>query len=109
MLMKGSVSQVMALPVQDGAHLLFRWTDGRIASLVCTGGGAPFTAELCYGDDCKHIEVNSDFFGAFIDALVRFFETGEIPVSHKETIEIMAVREAGLHALDTPGKWIQVP
>ena len=108
MLMKGNVSRVMALPAKEGAHLLFEWIDGRMASLICTGGSAPFTADLCYGEENKHIQVNSDFFGAFIDALVCFFETGEVPVSHQETIEIMAVREAGLHALETPGKWIAV-
>ena len=40
--------------------------------------------------------------------LVEFFHTGEIPVSHEETIAIMAVREAALKAAGQPGTWVAV-
>ena len=40
--------------------------------------------------------------------LAAFFTTGEIPVSHEETVAIMAAREAALQAMAEPGAWILV-
>lgn len=107
MLMGGKVKRVLALAERIWANLLLEWEDGRFASLVCTGGASPFAANLKLAGGCETVEVNSDFFGAFTDTLVHFFETGEIPVSHEETISIMAAREAGLKAIEHPGVWIQ--
>lgn len=108
MLMGGKVKRVLALAERIWANLLLEWEDGRFASLVCTGGASPFAANLKLAGGCETVEVNSDFFGAFTDALIHFFETGEIPVSHEETVSIMAAREAGLKAIEHPGVWIQV-
>lgn len=108
MLMGGNVRRVMALIKEKWTELLMEWDDGRISSMVCTGGNSPFTANLSFDTGCETVTVTSDFFHAFIENLVRFFETGEIPVSHKETIMIMAVREAGLKAMEMPGEWIKL-
>lgn len=108
MMMKGQVRRVMALTRDEWTELLLEWEDGRIASMICTGGGTPFIATLLLDSGCETVEVKSDFFGAFIDGLVNFFETGKIPVSHEETIRIIAVREAGLKAMECPGEWIYV-
>lgn len=108
MLMKGKVLRVMALNRLDWAELLVEWTDGKVASAICTGGDVPFTAKLLLEKSCETIEVKSDFFGCFVDDLIRFFETGKAPVAHEETIKIIAVREAGLKALENPGQWIFV-
>lgn len=108
MLMQGQVKRVMALQQDRWTNLLLEWTDGRCASLLCTGGAATFTTTLCLDSGCERVEIKSDFFGAFIDNLVQFFRTGKIPVSHEETILIMAVREAALKAVECAGKWIEV-
>ena len=108
MLMGGKIYRVMALTKGDWTELLLEWEDGRIASMICTGGETPFIATLLLDGECETIEVKSDFFGGFIDDLIRFFETGKIPVSHEETVRIIAVREAGLRAMECPGEWVIV-
>lgn len=50
----------------------------------------------------------ADYFRRFILALTEFFRTGKEPVSHRETIAIIAVRETGQKALETPGVWVGV-
>lgn len=108
MLMQGSAARVMAVANGDWTNLLMEWEDGRSASVLCTGGDSPFAANLRLEEGCKFLTVESDFFGGFIKNLVEFFRTGKIPVSHQETIAIMAVREAALRAAGNPGVWIPV-
>lgn len=108
MLMKGSVKRVMALQSGKWAQWILEWEGGRVSSMLCTGGDSPFLANLSLEDGCRTVEVKSDFFRVFIDALIAFFETGEVPVPHEETIAVMAIREAALKALERPGEWIAV-
>lgn len=108
MLMGGEAKRVLALTQGEWANLFIEWEDGRSASLLCTGGDCPSVAELCLEEGCKFLKIESDSFGGFIRNMVEFFHTGEIPVSHKETISIMAVREAALKAAKRPGIWVPV-
>lgn len=108
MLMQGTAKRVMAAVKDDWTQLILEWKDGRVASMLCTGGGSPFLANLFLDTGRETVEVKSDFFKVFIDNLIHFFETGEIPVSHEETIAIMAVREASIKAAEHPGEWIDV-
>lgn len=108
MLMQGRVARVMAVGTGAWVNLLMEWEDGRSASLLCTGGDSPFAANLCLEEGCRALTVESDFFGGFMKNLVAFFRTGEIPVSHSETIAIMALREAALKAMGQPGIWVEV-
>lgn len=52
--------------------------------------------------------IESDYFGLFIDGLVKFFRTGKSQVPHERTIEVIAIREALLKAIETPFEWIDV-
>jgi len=56
----------------------------------------------------KVYSIESDFFALFIKNLVEFFEKGEVPVEHSQTIDVIAIREAGLKAMKTPFEWVQV-
>ena len=105
MLMQGEAKRVMALTQKEWTNLFIEWEDGRNASLLCTGGECPSVANVCLEDGCKFFTIESDSFRGFMRNLVEFFHTGEIPVSHKETISIMAVREAALKAAQKPGIW----
>lgn len=108
MMMKGKVQRVMALSCGDWTQLVLAWEDGRAATMLCTGGGTAFTAQLLLDGGCEQVEVKSDFFRLFMEGLVRFFETGEVPVAHEETIRVIAVREAGARAMERPGEWVEV-
>lgn len=108
LMMEGEVRRVMALTRGDWTQLLLQWEDGRVGSMLCTGGGTGFTANLLLDGGCEQVEVDSDFFGPFMEGLVRFFETGEVSVPHEETVRVIAVREAGAKAMERPGEWVEV-
>ena len=50
-----------------------------------------------------------DFFPRFVDAMMLFLDTAESTVPKEETLEIMALVEAGVQALDTPEVWVDLP
>lgn len=54
------------------------------------------------------VVIKSDYFGNFIDSMIVFFRTGEIPVPHKNTVEVIATREALLKASEKPFEWIEI-
>ena len=56
----------------------------------------------------KAYSIESDFFALFIDAMIKFFDTGETPVTPEQTIDVIAVREAGIKALEKPFVWVEV-
>ena len=51
----------------------------------------------------------SDYFRAFIRAMLAFFETGNSPVHPDETIAIMTIIEYGRLAAQQPYVWIALP
>lgn len=109
MLMKGNVKRVMALRQDNWVNVMLEWEDGRTASILCTGADeTPFTANILTDSGCDHVQVKSKFFEGFIANLVEFFRTGVAPVSHEETISIMAVREMILNAVEQPGIWVNM-
>lgn len=55
------------------------------------------------------LEDMGDFFPRFICNLLAFFENGKAPVPREQTLEIMALREAGAAALASPDTWVAVP
>lgn len=54
------------------------------------------------------ISVESDFFGLFIDALIKFFKTGEIQVPHERTVNVITIREALIKASKKPFEWVNL-
>lgn len=106
MLMKGKVKRAIALTQGDWANVLYEWEDGRNASMLCTGGDSPFAATLKLKNECVNITAEGNFFESFIDALIKFFEEGIMPVSQEETLSIMAAREAAIKAMEQPGVWV---
>ena len=50
----------------------------------------------------------SDFFKNFIDALMDFFETGNVLADKKETLAVIALIEAGMEGIKKPDNWIKV-
>lgn len=114
LLMGASARRVMAVKTQPGAGinpwstLVIEYQNGKSAVLTCTGGDAPFLMQLCTADGNKTVRVESDFFRSFMVQLAGFLQTGRVPVPAEQTIAIMALREAGLRALEKPGTWVQV-
>jgi predicted dehydrogenase len=89
--------------------LVIDYGDGRRGS-VNLAWGMQFGMTIAYGDK-KLTEINTmnDFFPRFIEAMLRYFDTGENVVPKAETLEIVALIEAGTASLAKPDTWIAVP
>ncbi|MBQ8578344.1 MAG: hypothetical protein IJ449_10345 [Clostridia bacterium] len=104
-LMGADVRRVMSIGTQNAPGLLIDYADGRRATMNCYGDG-PFNFQMKYADGhIASIPDCSDYFANFIVDLVDFFRTGDVKVSHAETIAIMGILEKGRLALDDPEHW----
>ena len=109
MLMRAKPTRVMMTVSAPKSYLLvMAFADGRYASISGSVGGAPFEMNVTGKTQNHVITAKSDYFGAMIQMLVRFLQTGVCEVPHEDTLAIMATREAGLRALEHPGEWIAV-
>ena len=71
--------------------------------------GDAFDMQIAYEDgEFQHIQADDDFWDSFTQELVDFFETGDVKVSHEETIAVMAIREAAIKSLEKPWTKINV-
>ncbi|MDR1902527.1 MAG: hypothetical protein LBQ88_09640 [Treponema sp.] len=101
------------MAVQDGLNISFviAYSDGRRAVYnQLINSIVPFTAGI-EAKKAKGVDfrpVTSDFFKSFVDALLRFFETGKPLADKKETLSIIALIEAGDKALKKTGRWVKV-
>ena len=88
--------------------IIIEFEDGRYAQIhQCIGANYKLTlADM--ENRASEYPITSDFFALFIKALVDFFKTGKIPVEHNQTIDVIAVREAGFDALKKPFAWINL-
>ncbi len=110
-LMKCRAKRVMA--ISDKAHpsLVIEFEDGRYAQMYqrIAEGPRSFRITACYDDNTADIhKIESDYFSLFIDAMIEFFDTGVVPVPHEQTIDVIAVRQAGFKAFETPFTWINI-
>ncbi|MEG2701629.1 MAG: hypothetical protein RSA65_03370 [Clostridia bacterium] len=106
MLMHSRARRVLALKDEGSERLMIQFEDGACATLACYPDGGPFMMNIGCSGENRVLKVESDYFGAFIHQLVRFFRTSSELVAHEETIRIMAVRGAGIQALAAPGTWV---
>lgn len=108
-MMGHEVKRVMFNGTEELPSFVIEYKDGRLAHISHHGWDCPFAMAIDLEDGkTLRTEVASDFFSIFINEMVDFFMTGEEKVSHKDTIAVMAVREAAIKASKTPGKWIEV-
>ena len=104
-----TVKQVMCIGSETSPALVLEFSDDRYASLHHFSENVPFRLCINYEDgSCENVTAGSTFFADFIKELVDFFDTGIPKVCAKETISIMAIREAGLQAMKTPSEWVVV-
>lgn len=108
MLMQAQPKRVMYLPGEKWYTLTIEFVDGRVATMTGYAQGSPFMMNIATEEGAKLVEVKSDFFHEFIVNLVRFFRDPSKIVPHEDTLRIMAVRGAGLKAIEAPGTWIEI-
>ncbi|MDR3174644.1 MAG: hypothetical protein LBU19_10370, partial [Treponema sp.] len=102
--------KVMGLMNGGNKSLAIRFKDGRGALFnQAAGSSAPFTVSIETGERTEYRPIESDFFRAFIDSLLAFYETGKPLAPKEETLSVISLIEAGERALAEPFRWIEVP
>lgn len=103
------VKQVCFTGTEALPALTLEYGDGRRAHFSHHGWDCPFamTVDL-RGEKTRRVEIQSDYFQLFMEEMARFFLGGEPPVSPRETIAVIAVREAALKAAAGPRQWVRV-
>lgn len=108
MLMRRQARRVMCLTAEGWLNFNVEFEGGRIGTITLFENGSPFVSNICTTEGSHFLQVKSDFFRGFILELVDFFRTGRVKVPHKETLMIMAIRDAGAKALRQPAIWVPV-
>jgi hypothetical protein len=108
MLMGTGAKRVMQCGNNFGNAMIVDYADGR-RGLVNLMPSQPFQLSAQYGTD-KNLAINemNDFFPLFIEAMLKFFKTGKSVIRKEETLEITALVEVGIKALEAPDKWRNV-
>lgn len=108
-LMGTGAKRVMFMGNDKFPNLYIDYGNDRHAIVACYPRRTPFMTNVGYNDaTTDHLEIKSKYFDNFVKEMVEFFKTGEIPVPHSQTIEVIAIREAGIKAMLAPGTWINV-
>lgn len=109
-LMSSRAKRVMFTGDPQHASMIIEFEDGRYANMYHRIDPA-YSFRFSSVDKANRAtiaEIRSDYFGLFIDAMLEFFDTGSIPVEHSQTIDVIAIREAGLKAMNHPFEWIEL-
>lgn len=106
MLMGTGARRLMQCGSADGNIMVVEYNDGRRA-LVNRMMPCPFQLSAFYGKD-KMLMLNEmpDFFPLFIEAMLKFFESGKSSIPKSETLEIAVLVETGIKALKQTDKWL---
>ncbi len=108
-LLGSGADTVCALPMGNANAFSISYPDDRRAGMV-DGKKVPFALVLEQLDGTKEYrKAESNYFQLQAEATVEFFRTGIPPVTKERTLEVMAIREAALNALKTPGTLVRVP
>ena len=110
MLMDTPAKRVMALGDDKHPSLVIEFEDGRIAQMMHRFS-QKCSFQISYIDeehDCYEYQVKSSYFDLFVKEVVEFFKTGEVPVTHEQTIDVMGILEAGKKALENPFEWFNI-
>jgi hypothetical protein len=89
--------------------MVIEYGDGRRARLEMIPD-TPFNLTVRFGEagGWRAPAIDGKFFPRFMEGVLRFFDTGQVPVPPTETLTIMALIEAGKKALAQPDSWIDV-
>lgn len=100
--------RVKSLSTKNGRVIVIEYKDGRRASMTQIQG-APFQTAIQFSDGSgTFINSFANMFPGLIDAMLDFFSTGKSPVAKEETLEIMAIIEAGHKAMVNYDTWINL-
>ena len=90
--------------------VMIQFPENRLAVLTLLSDSAcDFAMDLQYADGrMERIPRATQYFERFIESMVRFFQTGGVPVPKERTVRVAAVLEAAAKAKENPGSWTPV-
>jgi hypothetical protein len=107
MIMGNGAKRCQAFLAGGIAHILYQYDNGRMCTFT-QGNKLPFRlVASTKSEGVKEIEV-SDYYMNFMHRLLHFFQDKEVPVTREDTMEIMAMQQAGRKALEHPGVWMEI-
>ena len=106
-LMNARAKRVMFLGTVQHPSYMVQFEDDRLVQMHHRSGSFRITTVDALNKG-KHYEIKSSFFDLFVQAMVHFFETGEAPVTHEQTIDVIAIRAAAVEGAKTPFQWIDL-
>ena len=108
MLMNANPVRVMYTGTEVQPSMIIEFEDGRYAHMYQAAGEKFEITAVDKDNKAMTRRVDSDFFMSFIKDLIEFFKDGEIRAPHNQTVNVIAVRTAGLEAMKTPFIWVDV-
>ncbi len=107
-LMKAAPKRIMFLGDKERPSFIIEFEDGRLAQFY-QGMWIDFEISVTDAENnMTKYTINSDYFTLFIENLVKFFDTGVIPVPHQQTVNVVSVIDAGRKAAEKPFAWVEV-
>lgn len=107
-LMGSRAKQVMFTGESNHPSMIIKFEDGRYAQMYQTVH-SPFRMTIDKEDNSSYAcEMGWDFFNPFLEEVIKFFDTGVVPVPEEQTIDVIAIREAGFKAMNMPYTWVNI-
>jgi len=106
-LMGTGAKRIKSISTANGRLLVVDYSEGRQATMLQLEG-APFQMMLQLDNGHGVSNSCSEFFTGLIEAILEFFRTGKPPVPQAETLEVMALIEAGRRAIAQQDEWMDI-
>jgi len=101
--------RVLSIGTPEYPTVLVEFAGGQRAKVAVWRSNAGFGMNIgCRDGSGYHIDVTSDFWEGCTRAMADFFANPVPAVPHENTLRIIAVIEAGVHAMQTPGQWVEI-
>lgn len=109
-LMGVDIEKIMYIGTGETPSFVFRYRDGRTATMVQMGWECKFGMAVNYKDGhAVVVDAANDFYPQFIKELCGFFTDGKVRVQPEETLQVMTILEYGKKAMLTPCEWVTLP
>lgn len=109
MLMQEPAARAMAVKHGDDFYsVTIEMESGRYIVISSFNYDSPYMMNISIPTRNQIIDCSYDFWIYHYKTMIEFFKTGVEPISHKETLQIAAAREAGKKSIALGGEWVTV-
>ncbi|MDF2543276.1 MAG: hypothetical protein K0S47_2994 [Herbinix sp.] len=107
MLMGTGAKRCQAFCAGETVHIIYQYEDGRMCTFT-QGKKLPFHLFASTKEEgVKEIAV-TDYYMNFMHRLLHFYADKKVPVTKEDTLEIMAMQQAGRKAILNPNEWMEL-